>query len=64
MTDQTTTSGQPSGHIALTDQNGRLFLADILNRTDTAMTQAHCFLASELALRAQAQARPIEGKRN
>lgn len=42
---------------------GRLFLADILNRTDTAMTQAHCFLASELALRAQAQARPVESKR-
>ena len=41
---------------------GRLFVADILDRTETAMTQAHSFLASELALRAQAQARPIAGK--
>jgi hypothetical protein len=29
---------------------------DIINRTETAMPQAHCFLASELALTAQAQA--------
>ena len=29
---------------------------DVLNRTETAMTQAHCFLASELALQAQKQA--------
>lgn len=35
---------------------GRQLLADIVNRTETAMPQAHCFLASELALRAQAQA--------
>ena len=33
--------------------------ADILNRTDTAMPQAHCFLASELALRAEADARRL-----
>jgi predicted dehydrogenase len=32
---------------------------DILNRTETAMTQAHCFLATELALKAQKQARPV-----
>lgn len=38
----------------------RLLLDDIRNRTETAMTQAHCFLASELALRAQAQARRME----
>lgn len=31
-------------------------LNDIENRTETAMTQAHCFLASELALKAQAMA--------
>ncbi|MGI9431336.1 MAG: Gfo/Idh/MocA family protein [Myxococcota bacterium] len=31
-------------------------VADIRDRTETAMPQAHCFLASELALRAQAQA--------
>lgn len=35
---------------------GRLLLNDIRNRTEEAMTQAHSFLASELALRAQAQA--------
>src|SRR5205823_12692487 len=36
---------------------GRQLLDDVRNRTDTAMTQAHAFLASELALKAQAQAR-------
>lgn len=36
---------------------GRQLVADVLNRTATAMPQAHAFLASELALRAQAQAR-------
>lgn len=35
---------------------GRLLSDDILNRTETAMTQEHCFLASELTLQAQAQA--------
>jgi hypothetical protein len=30
----------------------------VRNRTETAMTQAHAFLASELALRAQAMAQP------
>jgi len=30
---------------------------DVLNRTGTAMGQEHCFLASELALKAQAQAK-------
>lgn len=35
---------------------GRQLLYDIVHRTETAMTQAHCFLASELALTAQAQA--------
>ena len=29
---------------------------DVLNRTETAMSQEHCFLATELALRAQAGA--------
>lgn len=32
---------------------GRQLLADVRDRTETAMTQAHCFLASELVLRAQ-----------
>ncbi len=35
---------------------GPQLIYDILNRTETAMPQAHCFLASELALKAQAQA--------
>lgn len=33
---------------------------DILNRTETAMTQEHCFLATELALKAQKQAQNIK----
>jgi predicted dehydrogenase len=37
-------------------QYGRQFVADILERTETAMSQAHCFKAMELALRAQALA--------
>jgi len=35
---------------------GRQLIADIRERTETAMTQAHCFLACELALKAQAGA--------
>ena len=35
---------------------GRQLVDDVLARTETAMTQAHCFLAMELALRAQASA--------
>jgi predicted dehydrogenase len=34
----------------------RLFLDDVRTRTQTAMTQAHCFAACEIALRAQAGA--------
>ena len=41
---------------------GRMFLEDIRNRTETAMTQAHAFLASELALRAELQATDITRK--
>lgn len=65
--------GRPGGdHLFLVDQHttryvdcrdgdlpfGRQLLDDVRNRTETAMTQAHAFLASELALRAQATARP------
>lgn len=32
---------------------GGQFVDDVLNRTETAMTQEHCFLATELALKAQ-----------
>lgn len=35
---------------------GVQLINDIANRTETAMTQAHCFLATELALKAQAHA--------
>jgi predicted dehydrogenase len=38
---------------------GPQLLDDVVNRTETAMPQAHAFLASELALRAQAQARSL-----
>jgi predicted dehydrogenase len=38
---------------------GARLVDDILNRTETAMSQAHCFLATELALKAQKQARKI-----
>ena len=35
---------------------GRQLTADILNRTETAMPQEHCFLASQLALEAEVKA--------
>ena len=64
-------AGRPGGnHLFLVDNErtryfdckdvdlpfGRQLLDDVRNRTETAMPQAHTFLASELALRAQAQA--------
>jgi predicted dehydrogenase len=67
-------AGRPGGnHLFLVDQTGthyfdcnqvdlpygRQLVNDILNRTETAMTQAHCFLASELALQAEAQAQRL-----
>lgn len=39
---------------------GTQLVDDILNRTETAMTQAHCFLATELALKAQKQAQKFK----
>lgn len=39
---------------------GRALLDDVRNRTETAMPQAHAFLASELALRAQARAASLQ----
>jgi len=38
---------------------GRQLVDDVLNRTETAMTQAHCFLATELALVAQQKAHVV-----
>lgn len=42
---------------------GPLFVDDVVNRTEMAMTQAHCFLATELALKAQKKARVIQLKK-
>ena len=41
---------------------GEQLVSDILNRTETAMPQAHCFLATELALKAQKQAQKLNFK--
>ena len=64
-------AGRPGGdHLFLVDQKqtrymdcrdvelpfGRQLVEDVRHRTETAMTQAHAFLASELALQAQLQA--------
>ena len=38
---------------------GRQVVDDVVARTETAMTQAHCFLATELALTAQERARMV-----
>ena len=51
--------GQGMQHIDCRDEAlpyGPRLIQDILNRTETAMPQAHCFLATELALKAQAMA--------
>jgi predicted dehydrogenase len=39
---------------------GQQLVDDVLNRTETAMSQAHCFLATELALKAQAKATALK----
>ena len=54
---------QETRYIDCRDQDlpfGRQLLNDVRNRTETAMPQAHAFLASELALRAQAMARSLQ----
>ena len=66
-------AGRPGGsHLFLSDQKqttyidcstielpyGRQVVSDILDRTDTAMPQAHAFLATELVLQAQKRAQP------
>jgi predicted dehydrogenase len=38
---------------------GSQLVNDVLNRTETAMSQEHCFLATELALKAQKEATPF-----
>ena len=67
-------AGRDGGnHLFVVDQKGTRYIDcagtplpyasqlihDVLNRTETAMSQAHCFLASELALIAQQEARVI-----
>jgi predicted dehydrogenase len=67
-------SGKPGGsHLFLVDQKetryidcssvalpyGEQLVSDVVNRTETAMPQAHCFLATELVLKAQKQAQKI-----
>lgn len=64
------TGREGANHLFITDQKGvryidcsqvalpygQQLIQDVLNRTEIAMPQIHCFLASELALKAQAQA--------
>jgi predicted dehydrogenase len=38
---------------------GRQLVTDVVDRTETAMTQAHCFLATEVILKAQKAAQTI-----
>jgi len=71
-------AGRPGGdHLFLVDRSGvrhidcsateitfgRQLRDDVVNRTETAMPQAHCFLATELALIAQTRATRIAGSR-
>jgi predicted dehydrogenase len=42
---------------------GKQLVDDVVNRTETAMTQQHCFLAMELALIAQKNAQKIDFKK-
>ncbi len=42
---------------------GQQLINDINDRTETAMTQEHCFLATELALRAQKDAQKLDVKK-
>lgn len=41
---------------------GQQLVDDVVNRTETAMSQEHCFLATELALKAQKQAEVVKLK--
>lgn len=70
-------AGRPGGnHLFLVDKKetryidcnkqtlpyGEQLVSDILQRTETAMSQKHCFLATELALKAQKQAQKLTFK--
>jgi predicted dehydrogenase len=67
-------AGRPGGsHLFLVDQKetqyidcrdvalpyGQQLVSDVVDRTETAMPQAHCFLATELMLKAQKQANRV-----
>jgi predicted dehydrogenase len=54
LTDKTATRYIDSTDVEL--PYGAQIVSDVLDRTETAMTQAHCFLATELVLKAQRQA--------
>jgi predicted dehydrogenase len=57
--------GKGTQHIDCTREPlpyGPRLLADVRHRTETAMPQAHCFLALELALKAQALATRLGGR--
>ncbi|MBN2371805.1 MAG: Gfo/Idh/MocA family oxidoreductase [Vicinamibacteria bacterium] len=41
---------------------GEQIVADVVNRTETAMSQEHCFLATELVLKAQKEAQRLKFK--
>jgi len=54
--------GEQTRHIDCSEVElpyARQFLADVLDRTETAMSQAHCFAVCELVLQAQAHARRL-----
>ena len=70
-------AGRPGGsHLFLADQKetryidckdvplpyGPQLVADVLDRTETAMSQAHCFMATEVILTAQKQAQRLSYK--
>jgi predicted dehydrogenase len=42
---------------------GEQLVNDVVNRTETAMPQEHCFLATEIALKAQKQAQKLDFKK-
>ncbi|MGB2714514.1 MAG: Gfo/Idh/MocA family oxidoreductase [Vicinamibacterales bacterium] len=69
-------AGRPGGsHLFLVDHKetryidcskvplpyGEQLVSDVVDRTETAMPQAHCLLATELVLKAQKQAQPAKG---
>jgi predicted dehydrogenase len=71
-------AGKPDGnHLFLVDQKetryvdcrtvplpyGEQLVSDVINRTETAMPQEHCFLATELVLKAQKQAQRVSFSR-